>query len=122
MCIYIYFIIAWVLAILDMIFPSWTEFRVDVEGLGGLIILHFLEGLRFFEGEQDLERFNFFVLLESGLARLFATEGSSNFVFESQCLIDFVGFLDDSFDWIVHSKPSDFSKLGIDLHSSLMSW
>ena len=76
-----------------------------------MIILHFLEGLRFFEGEQDLERFNFFELLESGLARLF----------ESQCLMDFVGFLDDSFDWIVHSKPSDFSKLGIDLHSSLMA-
>ena len=105
----IYFIKAWDLAILDMIFPSWTEFRVDVEGLGGLIILHFLEGLRFFEGEQDLERFNFFVLLERGLARLFVVEGTSNFVFESQCLFDFVGLLDDSFDGIVHSKLSDFS-------------
>ena len=101
-------------------FPSWTEFEVGVEGLEGLNLLHCWEGLIRFEGELDLERFNFFVLLERGLARLFA-EGSSNFVFESQCLFDFVGLLVDSFDGIIHSNLSDFSTWGIELHLSLMA-
>ena len=108
--------------ILDMIFPNWTESEVDVEGLEGLNFLQFWEGLIRFAGESDLERFNFFVLLERGLAILFAVDSSSNFVFESQCLFDFVGLLDDSFDGIVHSKlVSDFSTWGIELHLSLMA-